>query len=149
MPDVTHILGQLAADTMNFTKQGSQTMFGGVLVTRWVPRAGQRKVKAGEFWPEILAYPSKLQISLGESRLNVDVRGTVVTPIVDGVGIIGPIDPFRGILADWERKRHVVVVDAVREKDKWFRENPIYQTSNPNKKKATKSKLDPRQLEAG
>lgn len=149
MPDVTYILGQLAADTLRFTKQGSQTLIGGAEVRRWVPKAGQRKVKTAEFWPEILAYPSKLQISLGENRLTIDVRGTLQNPIVDGVGIIGTLEPFRDILADWTRKHHTAVVQAVLEKDRWFMENPMYRTSNPNKTAPAKSKLDPKQLEVG
>lgn len=149
MYEATYVLGQLAADTMQFTKQGSQKLLGGGEVIRWVPRAGRRKVKAAEFWPEILAYPSKLQISLGESRLTIDMRGTLPDPLLDGVGIIGGLEPFREILADWTRKHHIAIVEAVMERERWFKENPMYRSANPNKTAPAKSKLDPKQLEVG
>lgn len=148
MPDVAYELAEIAANAMKWQKQAVHRYIGGVEHKTWKPAAGKLKARRAEFWPMIEALPSKFVMSLGENRLTIYVRGTRQHPIIDGVDIIGSTEPFDVVIKAWSKPYQSVVTEIGRQQ-LWNRENPMYQTQNPNMAKTGKSKLNPSQLTVG
>lgn len=145
MSDVPYLIGQRIADHLRWTYKTERSLVGGIRRVTWHPKAGERKVKSGEFWPEVEAMPSRLVVSLGESRVTLYLGGTMKAIRIDAVGVSGDVHP--SIMAALQSADVPDIVEATKEKETWFRENPEYRSANPNKKPAAKSNLNPSQIE--
>jgi hypothetical protein len=145
MSEVPYQLGQRLADGMGWTYRTERSLVGGIKRVTWHPKPGTRKVKSGEFWPEVEAMPSRLTISEGETRVTLYIGGTDLRHIrIDAVGVSGPYSPR--IAAVLDKANVPDVYRATEEKWQWFLENPLYQPK-PVTKKTGKSKLNPSQIE--
>lgn len=146
MADVSYDLARIAGQTLKWQKQPDR-MWYGVPAESWKPAAGRIRIGTGEFGPEVDALPSKFTMSLGANRLTLYVRGTKQNPIIDGVGIVGSLEPFKEVLTAWG-KEYQDVVTAIGRQQLWDAANPEYTQSSPVRKTVPKSKLSPDQLQA-
>lgn len=146
MGQVTYQFGQRLADAMGWTYKTERTLVGDIRRVTWQPKAGQRHVKTGEFWPEVEALPSKLTLSQGMARITLYIDGEVGNVRIDAVGVSGEPSPLMWVAMS--KLGSPELLEAVKEKDRWQRENPGY-SPKPPRKKTGRSKLNPSQLEVG
>src|SRR5688500_4648570 len=119
MSDVPYQIGQRIADHLRWTYKTERSLVGGIRRVTWQPKAGERKVKSGEFWQEVEAMPSRLVISLGESRVTLYLGGTMKAIRIDAVGVSGDVHP--NIMAALQSADVTDIVEATKEKETWFR----------------------------